>query len=320
MPTESSGSLIVSVVIPAHNPHRERLRHALLGLRAQMLPADKWETLLVDNASSDFPAASELAEFSPRNIHLIQEPRLGLTSARITGIRAARGTIVVLVDDDNVLAPNYLSEVVALFQRQPHLGAAGGKSKPVFEVPPEPWLSEFFPLLAVRDLGESELIATSLRHAGSEKNEYPAYAPIGAGMAIVRECALGWAADVESDAKRRRLDRTGSGLVSGGDNDIVMALLEQGRAVGYFPSLCLDHLIPGSRLDPGYLSRLNRAIQRSWIQVLELHGANPWPRIAPWSVLPRQVKSYFRHRAWRSQAGYIRWQGACGQFEGQASI
>jgi glycosyltransferase involved in cell wall biosynthesis len=312
-------SIEVSVVIPAHNPDIGRLLETLRGLRGQSLPTGRWETLLVDNASAAFPLESAYAEAAPANLRLMSEPRLGLTSARLAGIRGARGAAIVLVDDDNVLDPGYLAEAVRLFARSPRLGAAGGKSLPTFEAPPAPWLGEFLALLAIRDLGEAEILAASFRPEGSVRNEYPACAPIGAGMALRREAALAWADSVEHDPKRRRLDRSGLELVSGGDNDIVMTLLERGWSVGYFPSLILHHLIPKSRLDAHYVARLNRAIQRSWVQVLALHGANPWQPIPASTVPLRKLKAWFTRRAWKGPAERIRWQGACGHFEGRAT-
>jgi len=313
-------STAVTVVIPSHNPHLGRLRETLRGLRIQSLANDAWETLLVDNASSAFPADADYADSAPPNLRALRESRIGLTSARLAGIRAARGAAIVLVDDDNVLAPDYLAEVARLFARDSRLGAAGGKSLPVFESPPAPWQNEFLSLLAVRDLGETELLATSFRPAGAAQDPYPLCAPIGAGMALRREAALEWAAGAERDPNRRRLDRTGLDLASGGDNDIVMAVLEHGWSVGYFPSLSLSHMIPSARLDPRYMARLNRAIQRSWIQVLAAHNANPWAPIARWTVAPRKLKAWFANRAWKGPASQIRWQGACGHFEGRAAI
>jgi glycosyltransferase involved in cell wall biosynthesis len=310
----------VTAFIPAHNPNKERLRQTLAGLQRQTLQPECWETLLVDNASSEFPNAAELSDVAPSNLRVVREPAIGLTSARLSGIRSSAGAVIVMVDDDNVLAPDYLAQAAELFAREPQLGAAGGRSIPVFETPPVPQLNEFLPLLAIRDLGNSSLIATSLRPEGSVTNQYPLCAPIGAGMALRREAALEWAAAVEGAPERRRLDRKGSGLVSGGDNDIVMTLLEKGFSVGYFPSLNLNHLIPAARLDVRYLARLNRAIQRSWVQVLAMHDANPWPRIAPWTVIPRKIRSYLALRAWSSDKNFIRWQGSCGLFEGRASI
>ena len=65
---------------------------------------------------------------------------------------------------------------------------------------------------------------------------------------------------------------------------------------------------------------LNRAIARSWIRVLDLHGIRPWHPISAASVPLRQVRSYFRHQPWRGDPRWIRWQGACGHFEGLADL
>lgn len=316
----ATASLAVTVVVPSHNPHLGRLRATLRGLRGQSLAPELWETLLVDNASSSFPSGQDLGGDAPSNLRVLPEPRLGLTSARLAGIRAARGTVIVFVDDDNILAPGYLAEAVRLFGRDGRLGAAGGKSVPALESPPLPWQREFLPLLAVRDLGEGELLATTFQPAGAARRQYPPFAPIGAGMALRRESALEWAAGVERDPGRRRLDRSGLDLASGGDNDVVMTVLENGWSVGYFPGLSLDHVIPQARLDTGYLARLNRAMQRSWVQVLACHGASPWKPIPRWTVAPRRIKAWFAYRAWAGPACRIRWQGACGHFEGRADI
>ena len=311
-------STAASVVIPSHNPHLGRLREALHGLRIQSLAPELWETLLIDNASGAFPAAADYGDSAPSNLRVLREARLGLTSARLTGIRAAQGAIIVFVDDDNILAPDYIAEAARLFARDGRLGAVGGKSLAVFESTPAPWQREFLPLLAVRDLGETELLAKSLRPAGSAQKQYPLCAPIGAGMALRREAALAWAKEVERDPNRRGLDRAGLDLASGGDNDIVMTILEHGWSVGYFPSLSLNHMIPSARLGTRYLARLNRAIQCSWIRVLSAHDACPWGPIAKWTVAPRQLKAWFTRRAWRGPAAHIRWQGACGHFAGRA--
>jgi hypothetical protein len=68
-----------------------------------------------------------------------------------------------------------------------------------------------------------------------------------------------------------------------------------------------------------YLARLNRGIAKSWMQVLRKHDANPWSPIAPWTVPLRQFKAWFTHRAWSGPAEFIRWQGACGHFEGRGA-
>jgi hypothetical protein len=222
-----------------------------------------------------------------------------------------------MVDDDNVLAPDYLAHVVRLFAKHPRLGAIGGKSLPDFEVEPSEWLREFLPLLALRDLGDRPCIADGLRSPGAPRNRYPAEAaPIGAGMAIRREVAAQWLAGGSDSIL---CDRKGKELTSGGDNDIVFTVLKHGWAVGYFPELVLTHLIPASRLEPDYLARLNHGIQKSWVQVLAKYDASPWPPIAEWTLPFRRAKAWALYRAWSSDAAHIRWHGACGHFEGRTA-
>ena len=306
----------LSVIVPTHNPHPDRLRRTLAGLRAQTLTTDQWETLLVDNASSPAVQLDAFSEVVPAKLRVVAEPQLGLTAARRRGFTEARAPLCVLVDDDNVLAPDYLAHVVRLFAAHPCVGALGGKSLPEFEVEPPDWAREFLPLLALRDLGEEPRVATGLRPPDAERNQYPAEAaPIGAGMAIRREAAMQWLAD---SADESLSDRRGAELTSGGDNDIVFTLLKHGWAVGYFPELALTHLIPASRLTADYLARLNHGIQKSWVRVLAKHDACPWPPVGRWTVPLRQFKAWFTHRAWAGSAAHIRWRGACGHFEGRA--
>ncbi len=304
----------VSVVVPTHDPDPGRLRRTLLGLCAQTLPGTEWETILVDNASTRFPAPDFFADCRPSSLAIVSAPELGLTAARRRGLAAARGDFVVLVDDDNVLAPDYLAQVARLFAAHPELGALGGLSLPEFEMPPPAWAAEFFPLLALRVRIPSPAISGLHRAAGGGQFLYPACAPIGAGMALRREAAAAWSAQAAAGAPS---DRRGRALTSGGDNDIVLTLLHAGWKVGCFSELVLTHLIPAGRLDAGYLARLNRGIQHSWVEVLARHGASGWPAISSWTLPLRQARMWWRHRAWHGPAERIRWQGACGHFEGR---
>lgn len=307
----------LSVIIPTHHPDALRLERTLAGLRVQTLPAGKWETILVNNASSHFPDAAFFDARAPKaNFSVRQESNLGLASARRCGLMAARGECAVLVDDDNVLAPDYLAEVLALFDAHPGVGALGGRSLPEFAVEPPAWAHEFFPLLALRDPGATPMVSRGLRRPGAVHNEYPACAPIGAGMALRRAAWMAWL-DARSTGGATLTDRRGRELTSSGDNDIVFCTMRAGWEVAYFPSLALTHLIPAERLQPDYLARLNRGIQKSWMQVLTLHDANPWPPLSRLGARLRKARAWFYHRPWRSPAARIRWQGACGHFEGR---
>lgn len=304
----------VSVIISTHNPHYGRLKRTLQGLLAQTLPPQQWELVLVDNAC-DLPLTmANLALSFRNNITLTREDRLGLTFGRLKGIEQSGGWILVFIDDDNVTAPDYLQNALSIFRRLPCLGLGGGKCVPEWECgSPEPWVTESYANLALRDLGEDELLASF-----AAPPVYPSCAPIGAGMIARREAMGSWANGCVAEGAPT--GRRGGDLTSGEDCDIVLSVLRDGWDVGYFPELMLTHLIPSARVTREYLGRLNYGIAKSWIQVLARHGIYPWPPAARWSVPFRKARAYFRYRVWDGPGEYIRWRGACGQFDGRAAI
>jgi glycosyltransferase involved in cell wall biosynthesis len=305
----------LTVIICTHNPRQEYLLKVINALKNQTLPMQQWEFLLIDNASQ-VPLSSEIdLDWHPTARH-IREDTLGLTAARLRGIKEATSEVLVFVDDDNVLDSDYLKNTVEIVGKYPGLGAIGGKSLPEFEVEPEPWIEQFSVCLALRDLGNE--IQTYFMQDNSK--QYPAFAPIGAGLILQKKAANIYAEIVCQDISRMSLGRTGKRLVSGEDNDIILTLLEAGWGVGYFPSLQLTHLISANRLTKDYLARLNHASSRSWIQVLAAHDIRPWEKIPKWSLLPRKLKAFFSFQPWKNSESYIKWQGSCGFLEGLADL
>ena len=309
---------LISVIICTHNPRRNYLDRVLEALKAQTLSMEQWELLLIDNASNTLLASEIDLNWHPSARH-IREEKLGLTPARLRGFQEATAETLVFVDDDNILDSDYLKNTLEIFQQYPDLGAIGGKSIPEFEVEPEPWVKQFSVCLALRDLGEEAQVYSYSAASGSPK-QYPAFAPIGAGLVLRRQSAEIYAKRITGNSIRLALGRTGKQLISGEDNDIVLTLLEAGWGVGYFPQLQLTHLISASRLQKDYLARLNRASSRSWVQVLDVHGIRLWQKIPHWTILLRQIKAFFHYQPWKDAASYVRWQGACGMFEGLGAL
>jgi len=311
----------ITVVVCTHNPRRDYLSRTLAALQQQTLPLRDWELLLIDNASDEPLSTWVDVSWHPRGA-IVVEPTLGLTAARLRGLAEARGEVLVFVDDDNVLAPDYLQQSWMILEQHSSIGALGGKSLPEFEVAPEPWFEQANVSLGLRDLGEGVQICYWDRGASSvdatSVRAYPAFAPIGAGL-VIRKVAMQVYGDrLSQDSRHQALGRSGQQLTSGEDNDIVLTLLEQGWGVGYFPQLKLHHLMGRNRLSKEYLARLNRASCRSWVTVLALHHICPWPPISAWSLPLRQFKAFWLHHPWTDPVAYIRWQGACGLLEGQA--
>jgi len=306
----------LTVIVPTHNPDPGRLARTLRALQRQTLATSRWECLVVDNASTPGLQAADWTALGPPSLRLIAEPAPGLSHARRRGFLSGGGNVFVLVDDDNELAPDYLAEVLDFFARYPRAGVVGGRSVPEFEAHPPGWMREFDGLLALRDLGDQVLVSSGLRNPATGRNDYPGFAPIGAGMALRRAATKAW---LERAAQSRLPDRQGGRLSSGGDNDLVLCAMASGWEAAYNPALTLTHLIPAFRTNPEYLARLNLGIQESWMQVLAMHHANPWPPLSPMGAKLRQIRAWFAHRAWSSPAAHIRWQGACGHFAGRVA-
>jgi glycosyltransferase involved in cell wall biosynthesis len=88
------------------------------------------EVVVVDNGSpeDDVPGliADLHAEHPDRDIRVIAEPTPGLSFARNTGLRAAKGSFIAFTDDDAVVDPDWLSELWHAVASVPGAAAATG--------------------------------------------------------------------------------------------------------------------------------------------------------------------------------------------------
>jgi glycosyltransferase involved in cell wall biosynthesis len=257
-----AGDVLVTVVLCTWNPRRDVLARALDALAKQSLPADAWELLIIDNGSAP---PVEMPEFPGAAIRcrVVVEPIVGLTSARIRGIREARGPLIVFVDDDNVLDRDYLATALNLAETRPDLGAFSGRVSPEFAVEPPAWLRPFHAYLALSDFD---------RDAWSTKTFPDDVLPCGAGMCIRRAPVEAWAQAVAADPRRLSLGRKGQSLLSAEDTDMALACIDQGYATGRFTALHLTHVIPAGRLEFDYLRRLARDLGVSYGRLLAMRG------------------------------------------------
>jgi glycosyltransferase involved in cell wall biosynthesis len=238
-------SLQVSVIIPAHNPRRDYLARVLAALAAQTLPKDEWELVIVDNNSQ--PALSaELARQGHAAGRVLREGRTGLTAARLAGFAATTGEIIVLVDDDNVLAPDYLATARRLALENDRLGAWSGRVDLEFDTGVTPPPKEWWGYLAYRQ-PVAQTVSTEIDHHDST--------PWGAGMCIRRAVTDAYRVLVQADTSRTSLDLQGKRLIYGGDTDIAYTGCDRGFSKGVFPDLRLLHLIPAERCTDDFFNR-----------------------------------------------------------------
>ena len=274
---DKPGARFLTVAICTHDPRRDQLERTLRSLREQDLPHDRWELLLVDNASTNGVCETMDLGWHPRG-RLVKEPRIGLTMARVRVIDEAEGDPIMYVDDDNVLEPGYLTRVLRLVGEHPTLGVIGaGRLEPEFEEAPDPQLAPYIGMLALRTVD-----------APAWSNDpRDQVIPWGAGMAVRRVVAERYRELIATDPLRQRLDRSGASLNSGGDDEFSWVACEMGLGKGIFPELGLLHLIRASRVKQEYLLRLAEGIAFSHALLAHLHGRKVRkPKVQPsWKAL-----------------------------------
>ena len=100
----------VTVQICSHN-RKDVLKIVLESLKDQTLPANRFEVVLVDDGSSD--GTKEMAEGLELPYHLTvlrHEKNRGLAAARNTGLRACRGKVILIIDDDVIAHPDLVRQ------------------------------------------------------------------------------------------------------------------------------------------------------------------------------------------------------------------
>jgi glycosyltransferase involved in cell wall biosynthesis len=305
----------ISVIICTHNPREDHLRRTLDGLRKQTLPQDCWELLVIDNRSTA-PLADRLDLAWHPAARVVREDELGLTPARLRGLTEARSDLVLYVDDDNVLAPDYLDQAVRIGREWPMLGAWGaGVLEPEFEVPPPEWTAPYHWYLAVHRIE---------RDRWSNLPDQNVFPP-GAGMVLRKAAALECFREILGNPLRRSLDRRGDSLSSCGDGDLVWTMTEKGWGAGRFVCLKLVHLMAARRLEESYLERLITGMWSSNVLLKYIHGirenASPggWrQRLSQW----RYLRSLSPRNRWEHDAvakGHAQARAIIAEMEGGRS-
>jgi glycosyltransferase involved in cell wall biosynthesis len=101
----------VTIIVCTYNGEK-CIKDCLDALTKQDYPKDKYETIVVDDGSTD-KTNQIVSEYSVKVIK--HEKNLGICSARNTGLRNANGTIVAYTDDDCIVKKGWLKNLVKFY-------------------------------------------------------------------------------------------------------------------------------------------------------------------------------------------------------------
>ena len=110
MSASSSGMAdvgLVSIMIPTHQ-RRALLRRALTSLALQTVPSDGYEVIVSIDGSTDGTHAMLAALALPYAWRVAEGPRRGRAAACNAAIELARGDVVILLDDDMEVVPEFI--------------------------------------------------------------------------------------------------------------------------------------------------------------------------------------------------------------------
>lgn len=246
-----SDILGVSIVICCYNSS-SRLSATLSFIKSQNIPEQvHCEVIVVDNASQD--DTTEVAyrcwsKDSRLEMRVVREPSPGLSQARLRGIAESKYELVSFIDDDNWVCDDWVAIVTEVMSSNPMIGACGGFSEPVSNMPLPEWFDRVKGSYAVGSQAEQ----TGEIH--TSKGLW------GAGLTLRKQA---WADILEKGFAHLCSDRKGDQLISGGDTELSYALRLAGWKLWYDSRLRFQHFLPDSRLSWEYLRRLHRGFGAS---------------------------------------------------------
>jgi glycosyltransferase involved in cell wall biosynthesis len=259
----------LSVIICTYNG-AARLGDVLYCLSVQTgLLRHSWELLIVDNASTDGTAEllPELTREFPAAVRLLQEPQPGKANALRTAFHAANGEYFCIVDDDNLLGPDYLASGIQFLDGNSDAALIGGRTLPRFPhnvIPPTDFQDRYAAFLACHDKGDHLIWDET---------------PPGAGQMGRAFLMRG----IYQHIGTRLEDRVGEGVGCCEDLEKGEICKRLGWRTAHVPSLRLQHVMSARRLTPEYIDDLTCAAIATgpWLRFI----AGTDPQAATWHVL-----------------------------------
>ncbi len=257
----------VSVIVCTYN-RAESLRDTLKSLMAQRVENVEYEVIVVDNNSKD--QTKDVVTTFNGKVRYLFEYKQGLSYARNTGIKEAKGDVIAFTDDDVIVDSGWVEAIWKCFHETAAL-AVGGKIERLWHCERPDWLTEELtgPLI-VQDLGP-------VRKKWDQKNRHM----IGANMAFNR------ALFEKYGFFKEELGRRGDELIGGEDRELFRRLFEANIPIFYEPKAVVHHKIEKERLTKEYMRKwfwdvgktLGHGVERKWYHILTVAPLWLWKKL-----------------------------------------
>ena len=258
---------MIDICLCTHNPRREVLDLVLRSIAAQIIPAEEILFLLVDNASSPAVPETVLAPLRSRGIssRLLQEARPGIFHARNRAMRESTQPLVLWVDDDTELPPDYVSKCLTIAREHPEIGCFGGKLRlgprcryPEWSVPLHLWL-------AIVDRGEQPIT--------KKTDHWGLWEPPTAGAVVRRAVITRYLEFVDRLPPAYSIGQVGTKNLMRGEDSLLMRMAHRADlACSYQPILWGIHHLDNSRFTHRFLFRLLYGYGRSYVRMERILG------------------------------------------------
>jgi glycosyltransferase involved in cell wall biosynthesis len=113
---------LVSILLPCYNSQKFILS-AINSVLSQSYIF--WELLIINDGSHD-STLDLISQFSDSRINVYSQNNLGVSAARNFGLSLARGEFITLLDSDDTLPPDSLSNRVQYLNENPHVSVVSG--------------------------------------------------------------------------------------------------------------------------------------------------------------------------------------------------
>lgn len=227
----------ISAIICTYNRPKE-LQRSIRSLLGQSLSRAMYEIVVVDNSPTK--SAHDIVEGfkDADNVRYIHEPTIGLSQARNTGFKNARGDFIAYIDDDATANHEWLALMRRAFMES-GVACVGGKVELVLENERPEWLvDELLFCLGELSLSEQPLIVGGTSHYLH-----------GCNIAFRKEVL------VTIGGFNHNLGRVGQNLISCEEILVQKKIGDIGGVCLYQPDIVVQHHINKTRLTKKWFLR-----------------------------------------------------------------